>query len=323
MFLLIILLYALSFILFFYVILQLIFPVKTALEEQIEFYRQAWKSSYGEAIEVGGEKTTTPFNQALDLTKKLAEKRGFISLIDKQLERSGLSIEVSKFIFFHLVSIITAGLIGYIFYQSLATAILLILTATFLPWLGLSFLEEQRRKKFATQLPETLTLISSSLRAGFGFQQAVRAVVKETSPPTSTEFKKFLSEVELGLPLELALDNMADRLKSPNFNWVVMAVKIQREVGGNLSEVLENLAKTVREREQLQRQVKALTAEGRLSAWILTGLPFAISIFLFIVNPEYMSLIFKTKIGLMMLAAAVVLMTIGVIWMRKIVRIEV
>jgi tight adherence protein B len=148
-------------------------------------------------------------------------------------------------------------------------------------------------------------------------------VAKEISQPAAAEFQRVVAEIRLGRGAEDAMQAMAERVGSADFKWAVLAVNIQREVGGNLAEILDNVADTLRERAMIRRQIRVLTSEGRLSAWVLTLLPIAIALYMFAVNPEYIERLFTTTIGLVMLAGALVLMIVGVFWMRKIVDIDV
>jgi tight adherence protein B len=143
------------------------------------------------------------------------------------------------------------------------------------------------------------------------------------SAPASPEFNRVVTETRLGIPLEEALSKMSDRMRSTDFQWAVTAISIQREVGGNLAEVLDIVADTVRERAGLRRQVSALTSEGRVSAWILIGLPVVEGIALYYVNPSYMGALLNNAAGLSLMALAVVLLALGALWLRAIVNIEV
>src|SRR4249920_4163273 len=145
----------------------------------------------------------------------------------------------------------------------------------------------RRAEKLREQLPDVLTIMASSLRAGHSFLQALDTVAKEIAQPAATEFQRVVAEIRLGRSAEDALGALAERVGSADFKWAVLAVNIQREVGGNLAEILDNVADTLRERAQMRRQVKVLTAEGRLSAWVLALLPIGIATYLFIANPSY------------------------------------
>ncbi len=181
----------------------------------------------------------------------------------------------------------------------------------------------KRRAAFADQLPDVLQLVASSLRSGFSLAQAIDAVVRDDTQPTAGEFNRALAATRIGGELEDALERVAARMHSADLAWVVMAVRIQRQVGGNLAEVLMNTVGTMRERAQTRRHVRALSAEGRLSAYVLVGLPVGLAVFLFWFRPEYMRPLYTTLLGLVMLAGAFVLLVLGSLWMRKLVRVEV
>ncbi len=195
-----------------------------------------------------------------------------------------------------------------------------------LSWLGMrlavSFRIGRRRRAFSDQLPDVLRLVASSLQAGFSLPQAVDAVVREDTQPTAGEFSRALAETRIGADLADALQRVADRMDSIDLRWAVMAIRIQREVGGNLAEVLRNTVTTMRERAELRRHVRALSAEGRLSAYVLVALPVLIGGWLFLASPAYMRPLYTTPIGLLMLAGAAVLVVIGSLWMRKLIRVE-
>ena len=189
--------------------------------------------------------------------------------------------------------------------------------------LTLSIRIVRRRVAFADQLPDVLQLIASALKSGFSLPQALDAVVREDNQPIAGEFSRALAEVRLGGGLEDGLDAVANRMDSDDLRWTVIAIRVQQGVGGNLAEVLLTIAGTIRERAFLRRQVHALSAEGRLSANILIALPVLIGIWLFISSREYMSVLYTTRAGLAMLAAAIALLVVGAIWMRKTIKIEI
>jgi Flp pilus assembly protein TadB len=182
---------------------------------------------------------------------------------------------------------------------------------------------DRRRAAFGEQLPNVLQLIASSLQSGFSLAQSLDSVVREDQQPTAGEFARALTDARLGANLEDGLDAVADRMASDDLRWVVMAVRIQREVGGNLAEVLRNTVGTMRERAHLRGHVRALTAEGRLSAYILVALPVLVGGWLFYSSPGYMRLLYTTSIGLLMLIGAAVLVVIGTLWMRALIKVEV
>ena len=181
----------------------------------------------------------------------------------------------------------------------------------------------RRRSSFSEQLPDLLQLIASALQSGFSLPQAFDAVVREDSQPAAGEFARALAETRLGADLEDALDGVANRMDSDDMRWTVLAIRIQQGVGGNLAEVLLTIAGTIRERAYLRRQVHALSAEGRLSAYILVILPVLVGAWLFISSPTYMRLLYVTATGRIMLSLAVLFLIIGALWMRRTIRVEV
>jgi Flp pilus assembly protein TadB len=187
----------------------------------------------------------------------------------------------------------------------------------------LSFLIRRRRAAFGEQLPEMLTLIASALQSGFSLPQAFDTVVREGAQPAVGEFSRAIAEARLGAELEDCLEMVAKRMDSADLHWIVLAIRIQRGVGGNLAEVLTTIGGTIRERAYLRRQVHALSAEGRLSAWILIVLPILVATWLFITSPNYMRPLYTTPPGLFMLSLSVVLLIIGTIWMRHQIKLEV
>jgi Flp pilus assembly protein TadB len=202
-----------------------------------------------------------------------------------------------------------------------------VLVGALVGWLSmrmlLSFLIRRRRGAFAEQLPDVLQLVASSLQSGFSLQQALDAVVRETAQPAAGEFGRALAEARLGGDLEECLETVADRMDSDDLRWTVMAIRIQRGIGGHLSEVMLTTVSTIRERGYLRRQVHALTAEGRLSAYILVALPPVIGGYLFITRPTYMRPLYTTHVGELLLAGAVVLQVTGAVLMRQMIKLEV
>jgi Flp pilus assembly protein TadB len=168
-----------------------------------------------------------------------------------------------------------------------------------------------------------LQLMAGSLRSGFSLPQSLDAVVREGTRPASDEFYRAIAEARVGIELDVALDGVAGRMESTDLRWTVMAIRIQREVGGNLAEILGNTITTMRERAALHRHVRALSAEGRLSAWILIALPLVIGAWLFITDRHYLSPLSNTVLGLLVLTGAGVLFIIGVFWMRAAIKVEV
>jgi tight adherence protein B len=176
---------------------------------------------------------------------------------------------------------------------------------------------------FQDRLPDSLQLLSGSLSSGFSLAQALDAVVREGAEPVATEFGRALAESRLGVPVEDTLDRVAERMSSKDFAWVVMAIRIQHDVGGNLAEVLATTAAMMRERAKIKRLVSALAAEGVLSAYILVALPVLMAAFLFSFRRSYFSILYTDPAGVALLVLATGLVIAGALWMRNLVRIDV
>jgi tight adherence protein B len=240
-----------------------------------------------------------------------------------RLEAAGLNMRVAEFVLISLGSAFIPPLLVLILTRNLLLAALTVLLGTVGPFVWLAVLASRRQAKFDEQLPSTLQLLSGALQAGHSLQQAVDTVVQEAGDPIAGEFQRVLTEARLGRPLEEAFEAMAKRTRSLDFEWTVMAIRLQRQVGGNLAEVLSTVSQTIRDRYSLKRQIRALSAEGRLSSLILSVLPVLLFAALLVFNPLFLQPLFSTKLGIMMMAGSVVLMGIGVFWMKKITEIKV
>ena len=214
---------------------------------------------------------------------------------------------------------------------------ILTLAATLNPWialaagfvgviLGLMLLDisiKRRQKAFTNQLGDMLTMVANALRAGFSFMQAFELIAREMDAPIGREVQKVVNEVNVGVTLEAALENMQKRVESPDFELVVTAVLIQRQVGGNLAQILDTISGTIQERVRMRREVMALTAQGRMSGIVLALLPVALGVFLTTVSPDYMRPLFEETTGQIAIGVAVVMEIIGFLVIRKIVDIKV
>ncbi len=254
--------------------------------------------------------------------QKKLEKKGYSYIFDEKLKRAGINLSGSKFMVTHIIIVILATVVFFALTKNLILTLFVVILIIFLPFIYINIKIGQKLKKFNEQLPDTLQLIAGALKAGYSLSQSLFMVTKETKPPISDEFKIVLNEIRMGLSEKDALDNMAKRIDSELFNWVVLAINIQREVGGNLAEIMDIIAETIREKERILRQIKSLTAEGKLSAYVLIGLPIILGLILSIINRQYISVLFTTKTGFILLGLAAFLMIIGIVWIIKIVKIE-
>jgi tight adherence protein B len=181
---------------------------------------------------------------------------------------------------------------------------------------------DRRKAAFAEQLDDILALLASNLRAGHSLPQGLDSLTGDIEEPASSEIIRAVTQVRVGRDLTEALSDVAERMDSDDFRWITQAIAIHRQVGGNLAEVLDTVANTIRERGQVRRQVSSLSAEGRLSAYVLIALPFFVVLFLSLVNPGYLTVFTATTIGWVMLAVAAVLLVVGIFWLRATVKVE-
>lgn len=257
------------------------------------------------------------------LLARVPKPAGYEDALQLLLDRAAWPLRASEFIAIRAAAAGGGLLLGWAVAGTPVIGLALAVAGWVAPRLVLKRRVDKRAATFLAQLPDTLQLLAASLEAGYGLLQGVDTIVRESSPPTSTEFGRVLSEIRLGMPAHDALSAMAERLGVEDFRWVVLAMNVQREVGGNLAALLKTVADTLREREALRRSVKVLSAEGRLSAWVLTMLPIGLAVYMALVNPTYISLLTTSGAGRVMVAFAVGLMGVGAAWLRRIIRIEV
>jgi tight adherence protein B len=192
-----------------------------------------------------------------------------------------------------------------------------------IPFAYLNFKRGRRMRKFEEEFPEALDLIARALKAGHAFATGLKMVADEMEEPVGPEFRKTFDEQNFGLPMKDALENLTERIPSLDVRFFATAVLIQRETGGNLSEILENLAHVVRERFKILRQVRVYTAHGRMTGYVLLALPAVLCIALSFINPDHMNLLFRERMGQMLLMTALIMQAIGYFWIRQVVKIEV
>jgi tight adherence protein B len=256
------------------------------------------------------------------MTEDFAERQGFLEKVSSMLERADLPLRAAEALFFYIAGVILIALMGFLGI-GLMGGLMLGVLAALLPLAVVSFLAGRRAKQFVNQLPDTLQLLSGSLRAGYSLMQGVEAVSQEVDEPMGKELRRVVTEARLGRELEESLDAVAERMSSPDFEWAVMAIRIQREVGGNLAELLLTVSETMVQRDRLRRDVASLTAEGKISAIILGLLPVGLGLFMWGANPAYMAPLGTTGLGQIMLGLSFVSVLIGFVWMKKTITIEI
>jgi tight adherence protein B len=258
----------------------------------------------------------------VSLTGRMAERIGVLNRVEDKLEQADLPLRPPEALFVY-VAIVMIVFMGSALILGLIGALVATALAVIGPLIYLEMRRKKRLRKFETQLPDVLNLLSGSMRAGFSFAQGLEAVAEEASEPSRRELQRVYAESRLGRPIEDALEDSADRMQSIDLVWAVMAIRIQREVGGNLAELLDTVADTMTERERLRHEIVALTAEGRMSAWVLGVFPPAFAVILYMIQPDYMSTLFKNPLGIMAVVVSAVMAGFGFLWLRKIMAIEV
>lgn len=260
----------------------------------------------------------------LEWLERLLEDRAATRRMQIALQAGEIALTPATWVAIRLMIVLGLAAVSMILFGSLVIGVVL---GALLGWVGtamwLRSRARGRQKRFADELPDFLMLLASSLRAGLSFTHAMDAYVADSKGEVGRQMRRVLREVQVGAELDDALEICADRMDNEDLRWVVTALSIQREVGGSLSVILDAAAHTIKERSELQREVRTLSAEGRLSAYILIGLPVGVFLFLLLTRREYISALWTEPLGLVMLGALFVLLGVGVVWMRNVVRIKV
>lgn len=267
-----------------------------------------------------GTTLTSLSKQATGIAERSLVRNERGTKLNAALERAGIAIRPSEFVVLATTALFSV-FVGALLLTNLIVAIVAAALVPVFCRMGLTMLAQRRSAKFADQLEQTLPLMGGSLRAGFGIMQALDAVARESESPTSEEFHRLVVETRLGRDLTDAMAALADRVDSEDFRWVVQAIEIHREVGGDLAEVLDNVYSTIRDRNRIRRQIQALSAEGRFSALILILLPIAMFGVVTVLNPEYIGELTDNSLGIGMLIAAAGLMVAGALWLKRITRL--
>ena len=245
------------------------------------------------------------------------------SALGRWIEQAGVKMSISGVILIAITMSVGFALLGGILSGKTWALLLGGVIGFALPFLVLNSKRGRRMRKFEEEFPEALDLISRALKAGHAFATGLKMAADELQEPVGPEFRKTFDEQNFGLPLKDALDNLTHRIPSLDVRFFATAVLIQRETGGNLAEILENLAHVVRERFKILRQVRVYTAHGRFTGYVLLALPAVLGIALSFINPEHMNLLFKEKIGQALLLTAIVMQVIGYFWIKQVIKIEV
>lgn len=256
-----------------------------------------------------------------DMADRRLQKAKLGRSIDRLLEAAGLDLRPGELAVIVVSASTVFFAVGYVI-GGLLLGLLLVPVPVVVARVVLAMRRDRRQAAFSDQLTDVLQLITGSLRAGYGLLQGIDAVARDAEEPAAGEFRRILIEHRLGRDLNDAMDGCAQRMSNDDFSWVVQAIGIHRDVGGDLGRVLDNIVSTIRDRGDVHRQVRALSAEGRMSAVVLTALPFVVLVVIQLSSPDYTAVLFAEPIGWIMLAVAAVLMLTGTLWIRRLVRIR-
>jgi tight adherence protein B len=254
---------------------------------------------------------------------RMMARTGAGSGLARLIEQSGVRTTPSAIVLISLGGAVCVGGVTLLFSPQPIAAPLAGAAAALAPFGWLKYRRSSRMKKFEESFPEALDLLSRAIRAGHAFQTAMGMVADEMPEPVGPEFKKTFDQQNYGLPLRDALNEMAERITLLDVRFFVTAVLIQRDTGGNLSEILDNLAHVVRERFKILRQIRVHTAHGRFTGYVLLALPAALGVAMSFINPDHMGPLFREPMGQTMIIGAIVMQTIGYFWIRKVIKIEV
>ncbi len=308
----------------------------SGVNERLERYASTPKEAPAPASGQGGIAEALQSSQAMAQLNKVVEQRDFGANLAREIARADLRLKVSEYLMIWAASTVGVPILmilASVALPALRNPIVLLVGALIgfmLPRFWLGRRKSSRLNSFNKQLPDTITLIANALRAGSSFLQAIELVVRESRPPISTEFGRVIREVNLGLSFEVALENMVRRVRSEDLELMATAISIQHTVGGNLAEILDSIAFTIRERVRIKGEIRTLTAQQRLSGYVVGFLPIGLAGFLFIAAPGFMSPMFDNRVSLIGLPGGVIIlflggfaMFMGFMFIRRIVDIEV
>jgi tight adherence protein B len=258
-----------------------------------------------------------------DLVDRLLQRFRFAHRLDRLLVQSGIVWSVERFLLCSVTTMLVATYLVLQWPMPLPVRLGIVLLCAYVPLLLVRRARARRLVRIEEQLPDAADFIARALRAGHSFSNVLQIVGNELPEPLSGEFRIAREEINYGVPLGEALHNMAARIPLTDLRYLVIAILIQRETGGNLAEILDNLAHVVRERFKILRQVRVHTAHGRFTGYVLLGLPAALAVALMFISPEHMKTLFTVKMGQTMVMGAIVMQTLGFIWIRNVIKIEV
>ena len=260
----------------------------------------------------------------LPALNKILVRLPFCHKLDNLIARSGVNMLVGVFLLLSLSSGAVVALAAYLYIGGKIIVILPVSAiAALVPWFYILFMKNRRLQKFIALFPDTLALMTRSMKAGHALVSSFKMVADEMPSPIGDEFSRIVEEINFGRGVDGVLKRFADRMDHPDVNYFAVAIIIQRQTGGNLGEILENVAATIRKKFRFKEKIRALTAEGKLSAIVLTCVPFLIAFFIYMTNKDYLKVLGTDALGPYIIGGALVLMGVGIFVMSRIVNIEV
>jgi tight adherence protein B len=309
--------------LFGWAISQAVTAKANAVSNRLASYVESAQTIQATAGRQQIERTETRKDDFWSEIDHLIEKKTFVQKMILEFQKADLKLRYSEYVGLYVICTVVPGLLGYAFTKTPEGLFMLGLPGIVIPRFYVKMRQFQRIKKIDAQLVDALILISNSLKSGYSFLQGMELVAEEAPHPISAEFRRMLRETNLGYPLEQALDGLTERVPSEDLDLVITVVKIQRQIGGNLAEILDKIVHTIRERIRIKGEINTLTAQGKLQGIILTLMPPAMCVGIYMMNPEFMMPLFTTLMGKALLGAAFVLQMIGGFMIKKIVEIKV
>jgi len=294
---------------------------RSVVEERLGRYAE------GQVVSTSGDEAQKKRGSIIaDYLERAGEGSDLFENLSRDLARADLKLRPAEYIAVMVITIIVSGVIGFIISSSLIFAGIGMVIGAFLPRMYVKRQEKSRLKKFDNQLSDMLNLMVNGLRAGFSTLQAMEAVSRELPPPINDEFHRVVQEMQLGIMMEDALEHLLRRINSEDLDLVVTAINVQREVGGNLAEILDSISFTIRERVRIKGEIQALTAQGQATAWVISAMPIALTALLFLINRSYIMQFFNPETrscGIPIIVLAAVMIITGFIATQKIVDIDI
>ena len=268
------------------------------------------------------QKERTNLKNILLFFGRIFASRSFTKRIEEELSKAGIPLRGEEFLVINTLTFLGGAAFGLIF-RGIGAGIVFGAIGFFTPYLVMKRKKRQRLEKINGEIGDCLTVMTNSLRAGYSLQQTMDLVSNEMTGPLAEEFRKTIREINFGTPTETALSNLASHVESEDVDLMITAVLIQRQIGGNLAEILDNISHTIRERIRIKGEIKTLTAQGRVSGLIIGLMPPAVFAILLVINPDYIRVLFESKTGFLLMLGGILSELFGVLIIKKIVHIEV